>query len=80
VGSPEFVEIAIGRVLRVAGLAPAPLGVVKVPFSQRLRFLVSGTVETYVAEDGGTRVRMHTPQLRNLPLRLLDRVLKDPRP
>jgi hypothetical protein len=72
---PNYTSFELGRNLMV-GLPDEPLGALKIPLRERVRFLLTGRIEIAATLRGGNRVSLHTPRVRNFPLILLGRLTR----
>lgn len=73
-GSESFFEFTINKGLVLN--EEAQLGVIRLSRRHRLRFLTTGLIEVYATPSGANHVIMQTPRLRDLPIRLIDRLLR----
>lgn len=74
---PDVISVDVGRSLLI-GYGDEHVGGFTLSLKQRLRFLCSGRVEVWALDGGGTRFALHAPRFRELPLRILDHLLREP--
>jgi|APSaa5957512622_1039677.scaffolds.fasta_scaffold18815_2 hypothetical protein len=73
---PNVTSIEVGAGTYVYHGKPVKIGEVKLSLRYRLRFLLTGKTTLSSLPGGGFRVDIHTPQLKQIPLFLIDKLTK----